>query len=239
MQEDLLKALVATGKPVVLVLTGCAPISVNWALEHCAAIVHLGYAGEEGGSALADVLFGDANPSGRLPVTWPKSAQQLPPFHDYSMANRTYRYMTDEPLFPFGYGLSYTTFEYSDLRPSCERVSEGGDLIVRVTVTNTGSRAGTEVPQLYLSHAETPFAVPIRQLAGFRTVHLASHESRSIEFTITEKQLRLVDLAGQSRFIPGRLTLSVGGSQPDALSQRLMGRSVLQTQIILVHTQKD
>ncbi len=233
-QEDLLKALVATGKPVVLVLTGCAPLAVNWAMEHCAAILHLGYSGEEGGNALADVLFGDVNPSARLPMTWPTSVRQLPPFHDYSMANRTYRYSTDQPLLPFGFGLSYTSFEYSELSLSHQSVGEDQDLGITVKVTNTGSTDGAEVVQLYIGHVNAPFPVPVRQLAGFRKVHLAAKESRLVEFTIRSEQLRLINMAGQSCFIAGALDISVGGSQPDAQSQRLMGRTGLQAQIALV-----
>ncbi len=232
-QEPLLKALVATGKPVVLVLTGCAPLAVNWAMEHCAAIVHMGYAGEEGGSALADVLWGAVNPSGRLPVTWPKSVGQLPPFHDYAMANRTYRYMTDEPLFPFGYGLSYTTFTYSDLRLSRQQCAPQQELRVVATVTNTGSRAGDEVVQLYLQHTQTPFVVPLRQLAAFGKVNLQPGESKQVEFLIKPEQLLLIDPQGHACFVPGNLTVSVGGSQPDAISQRLMARSVVETNLTL------
>ncbi len=234
-QEPLLKALVATGRPVVLVLTGCAPLTVNWAMEHCAAIVNMGYAGEEGGTALADVLWGAVNPSGRLPVTWPKSVKQLPPFHDYAMANRTYRYMTDEPLFPFGYGLSYTTFAYDNLRLSREQCAPQQDLRVEVTVTNTGSRAGDEVVQLYLQHTQAPFIVPLRQLAGFRKVHLKPGESKRVELLTKPEQLLLIDRKGHALFVPGNVTVSVGGSQPDALSQRLMNRKVVEAKLTLAH----
>jgi beta-glucosidase len=226
-QQDLLEALVATGRPVVLVLTGCGPLAVNRAAENVPAIVHLGYAGEEGGTALAEVLFGEVSPSGRLAVTWPKSADQLPPFHDYTMARRTYRYMTDEPLFPFGYGLSYTQFSYSDLRLEACSLAAGEELKLRASVTNTGGRAGGEVVQAYLSDLEASVPVPLRQLVGFRKCHLESGESRQVSFTVTPRQMSVVDDAGRRVQEPGRFRVTVGGHQGDALSTRLTGRPVL------------
>ena len=140
MQERLLKALYETGKPVVLVLLNGSALAVNWADAHLPAIVEAWYPGEEGGTALADVLFGDYNPAGRLPVTFYRSADDLPPFEDYRMAGRTYRYFTGEPLYPFGYGLSYTTFAYADLALDKTQVGDGETVTLRVDVTNTGTR---------------------------------------------------------------------------------------------------
>lgn len=226
-QQALLEALAACGKPVVLVLTGCAPMAVAWAMEHLAAVVHLGYPGEEGGTALADVLFGRTCPSGRLTVTWPKSTWQLPPFHDYSMAGRTYRYMTAEPLAPFGYGLSYTNFEYSDLRLSANDLAAGQTLEVSVQLANTGQRDGDEVVQVYLSDLEASAPVPLRQLVGFAKVHLARGERRRVSFTITPRQMALIDLEGKCVLEPGLFAVTVGSHQGDSVSVRLTGSDVL------------
>ena len=150
MQEELLKAVCSVGKPVVLVLFSGSPVSINWAQENVPAILQAWYPGEEGGTAIADVLFGDYNPGGRLPVTFVKSLEQVPSFTDYSMKGRTYRYMEEEPLYPFGYGLSFTTFEYSNLKLSQEVIDAGESISVSVDVKNTGQIAGDEAVQLYI-----------------------------------------------------------------------------------------
>jgi len=173
-----------------LVMQNGSAVSINWAKEHVPAIVELWYPGQAGGTALADVLFGDYNPAGRLPVTFYKSAADLPPFTDYSMKNRTYRFFTGEPLYPFGYGLSYTTFAYRNLRVMQTKVS--------VEVENTGTRAGEEVVQLYVQRATS--GAPIRSLEGFRRVSLRPKERKTVEFTLTGKQ------AGT-----GQATIRVGG----------------------------
>ena len=144
MQEALLKAIHALGKPIVLVLFNGSPLTINWAQEHIPAIIEAWYPGQEGGNAIADVIFGDYNPSGRLPVTFVKSLDQLPDFEDYSMENRTYRFMNSTPLYPFGYGLSYTKFDYSGLALDQDAVDAGSDFAVKVSVsvTNSGDRAG-------------------------------------------------------------------------------------------------
>src|SRR6185295_12784621 len=162
-QEALLKAVVATGKPVVVVLLSGSALAVNWANDNVPAILHAWYPGGEGGTAIADVLFGDYNPAGRLPVTFYKSVDQLPPFTDYSMAGRTYRYFKGEPLYPFGYGLSYTEFVYSNLRST----KSADNVKVTVDVKNTGERDGDEVVQLYLTDVAASVPVPIRTLVGF------------------------------------------------------------------------
>ena len=177
-QEELLKQITALGKPVVLVLLNGSAVAVNWARDHVPGIVELWYPGQAGGTALADVLFGDYNPAGRLPVTFYKSETQLPAFDDYSMKGRTYRYFADEPLYRFGYGLSYTSFAYSDLKvpPSVEA---GKDLVVTVTVKNSGSRAGEEVAELYINHGDASVPVPIRALQGFRRIALKRGEKKT------------------------------------------------------------
>jgi len=210
-QQKLLERMVAVGKPVVLALTTGSAVSINWANENVPAIVNVWYPGEEGGTALADVLFGDYNPSGRLPVTFPKSVDQLPPFEDYSMVGRTYRYMTEEPLYPFGYGLSYTTFEYFDLKLSSAQLAAGDDLKVTVRVRNSGAYAGDEVVQMYLSDLEASVRVPVRSLVGFTRVSLEPGAAQEVSFTITSEQMRIVNDAGERVLEPGKFRVEVGG----------------------------
>ncbi len=214
-QQQLLEHLHDTGKPVVLVLTGGSPITINWAKEHISAIVMCWYPGEAGGHAVADVLFGDYNPAGRLPVTFPKSLDQLPVFSDYSMTGRTYRFMADEPLFRFGYGLSYTTFEYGRLSFSGTQITKNQALTVSVDVTNTGNLAGDEVVQLYISDLEASVPVPRRHLEGFKRIHLRSGETQSVEFTITSSQLAVYDDTGNPFIEPGEFRITIGGSQEE------------------------
>jgi beta-glucosidase len=212
-QEDLLKALRATGKPVVLVLTSGSALAVNWANENLPAILQTWYPGEEGGTALADLLFGDANPAGRLPVTFYKSVEQLPPFEDYRMAGRTYRYFTGEPLYPFGYGLSYTRFAYSKLVVP-RRARAGATLTVRVRVTNAGSRPGDEVVQLYVKDVQASAPVPLRALQGFKRIRLRPGQSQLVSFTLTPRQLSVIDNEFKRVVEPGEFEISVGGAQP-------------------------
>ncbi len=212
-QEELMKAVKATGKPVVLVLLNGSALSVNWAAEHVDAILSAGYPGQQGGNAVADVLFGDYNPAGRLPVTYYASVDQLPPFENYDMTERTYRYFTGEPLWPFGYGLSYTTFGYGDLKVP-EKVVAGAPLKVSVTVTNTGKVAGEEVVQLYLTDEKASTPRPIRQLEGFERISLKPGESKVVEFTLDPRQLSLINAKDQRVIEPGWFTVAVGGKQP-------------------------
>jgi beta-glucosidase len=186
---------------------------VNWARDHVPAIVEAWYPGQAGGTALADVLFGDYNPAGRLPVTFYKSADQLPPFTDYSMKGKTYRFFAGQPLFPFGYGLSYTTFAYRNL--SLPKQAAAGDPVtVSVEVANTGSRAGEEVVQLYV---KTPSkGAPLHSLEGFQRVSLAPKERKQVQFTLSPRQLSSVTAEGRRVIEPGVFELSVGGKQPGA-----------------------
>ena len=218
-QLELLQKLHATGKPVVLVLTGGSPIELNWAAENIPAIVMAWYPGEQGGHAVADVLFGKYNPAGRLPVTFIKSLDQIPPFANYSMEGRTYRYMKEAPLYPFGYGLSYTTFAYSNLELSSKTVAASQPLTVYIEVTNTGERDGDEVVQLYVGPAEPGTRGPIRRLEGCRRAHLAAGETKRLRFTLRPEQLATIDENGKPVLVPGTYTISVGGGQPnDAVS---------------------
>ncbi|MDX2138811.1 MAG: glycoside hydrolase family 3 C-terminal domain-containing protein [Chloroflexota bacterium] len=209
-QEALLQALHATGKPIILVLMNGSAIAINWADAHLPAILEAWYPGEEGGNAIADALFGDYNPAGRLPVTFYRATSDLPAFTDYSMANRTYRYFGGDVLYPFGYGLSYTTFAYNDFQTEWEH-----DLLhVRVTVTNTGKRAGNEVVQLYIRHIDASVRAPSQTLQGFQRIHLVAGESKVITFTLTLIQFMQVNDAGVRRLELGNFEISVGGGQP-------------------------
>ena len=213
-QEELLKAIHALGKPVVLVLLNGSPLSVNWADENVPAIIDAWYPGEEGGAAIADVLFGDYNPGGRLPVTFYKSVAQLPPFEDYSMQGRTYRYFKGEPLYPFGFGLSYSRFRYDNLKMSTDKVKAGEGVQVSADVLNAGDRAGDEVIQLYITDVSASVPVPIRSLAGFKRVSLRAGEKRTISFTIDPRQMSVIDDSGRRMIEPGDFQTSVGGKQP-------------------------
>jgi beta-glucosidase len=212
-QEALIKALAATDKPVVVVLLNGSALSVNLAAETADAILTAGYPGQQGGHAVADVLLGEYNPAGRLPVTWYKSVDQLPPFENYDMTGRTYRYFTGEPLWPFGFGLSYTTFGYSDLKVP-EKLVAGEPLTVSVKVTNTGEREGEEVVQLYLTDEKASTPRPIRQLEGFERISLKPGESKVVSFTLEPRQLSLINKKDQRVIEPGGFTIAVGGKQP-------------------------
>ena len=213
-QVRLIQEIHALGKPTVLVLLNGSALSFPWAAEHLDAIVEAWYPGEAGGPALADVLFGDYNPGGRLPLTFYQSVDDLPPFEEYAMEGRTYRYFGGEPLYPFGYGLSYTRFAYADLKVSPARRRGAGPVRVSVQVTNAGNRPGDEVVQLYLRDIESTVPVPIRSLQGFRRVHLEPGETRTVEFTLEPKQYALVTDDGRRAVEPGVFEVSVGGEQP-------------------------
>jgi beta-glucosidase len=213
-QQRLLEELVATGKPVVLVLTGGGALSVPWAAEHVGAILDVWYPGAEGGAALGEVLFGAASPAGRLPVTVPRSADDLPPFADYSMKGRTYRYPDKPPLWAFGHGLSYTTFAYSNLAVGAP--APNGEVTVTIDVENTGARAGDEVVQVYVSKPDAPAYAPRRWLAAFARVPLAPRERRTVHLTLPARALTLVDEAGHRAPVTGDILIAVGGGQPDA-----------------------
>ena len=212
-QQKLMEEIAALGKPVVLVLLNGSALAVNWARDHVPAIVEAWYPGEAGGDAIADVLFGDYNPAGRLPVTFYRSADQLPAFTDYRMAGRTYRYFTGEPLYPFGYGLSYTTFAYRNLRLPGE-AQAGAPVAVSVEVQNTGQTAGEEVVELYVKHIGAAVPAPLISLEGFARVSLQPGESRVVNFTLTPRQLSTVEAGGARLAEPGTLVVAAGGAQP-------------------------
>jgi beta-glucosidase len=199
-QEQLLERIVAVGKPVVLVLMSGSAVAINWAHEHVPAIVEAWYGGQAAGSALADVLFGDYNPAGRLPVTFYKSVSDLPAFDDYRMAGRTYRFFKGTSLYPFGYGLSYTTFAYENLRTNRATIGPRDTVVVSVDVSNTGQRAGDEVAQLYVRHLGSRVERPIEDLRGFQRVSLQPGEKRTVEFRLPAAVLAYWD-AGRHRWI--------------------------------------
>jgi beta-glucosidase len=234
LQPVLLEKIVAVGKPTVLVLLSGSPLDLTWAEEHVDAIVQVFYPGEEGGAAIADVLFGDFNPGGRLPVTFPRSVTDLPPFANYDMSGRTYRYLRSEPLYPFGYGLSYTKFRYSDITLSRGTISTGEGDDVDITVENIGVRTGDEVVQLYVEDLESSCVVPHRDLRGFARITLGPGESRRISFKLAARDLSMIDLQGRRVVEPGRFRISVGGSQPDARSVTLTGLHPLAVELEVV-----
>jgi beta-glucosidase len=219
-QTYFLKALKATDKPVVFVMMTGSAIAIRWEAANIPAIINAWYGGQAAGIAVADVLFGDYSPSGRLPVTFYKSDSDLPSFDDYSMSNRTYRYFKGEALYPFGFGLSYTTFKYSDLKLSKPTVDANRSVKAEVTVANTGKVKGDEVVQLYLSHESISYA-PLYALKGFRRITLAPGQSQKIGFTLTPELLKLVDESGRYNFVPGKVKVTVSGSSPAKNSEAL------------------
>lgn len=221
-EEELLEAVTALGKPVVLVLASGSALAVNWANQHVNAILESWYPGEEGGTAVAQNLSGTNNPGGRLPVTFYTGIEQLPPFEDYAMQGRTYRYFEGKPLYPFGYGLSYTTFSYRGLRLPKKTINAGDPLIAEVTVTNTGMREGDDVVQLYLSFPSVPGA-PLRALRGFKRVHLKSGESQNVRFELKDRDLSMVSEAGEPIIAEGKYSLSIGGGQPATVAPTVTG----------------
>jgi len=222
-EEDLLKALSATGKPLVVVLANGSALSVNWAKEHANAILESWYAGEEGGAAIAETLSGRNNPAGRLPVTFYTGVEQLPPFENYFMRGRTYRYFEGTPLYPFGYGLSYTTFSYSDLAAPKDAVHAGDPAVFEVTVTNTGKLAGDEVAQLYLTFPNEKGA-PLRALRAFQRVHLEAGASQRVRFQLKPRDLSMVSEAGEPIVAEGEYTVSIGGGQPNTAAPTVNAR---------------
>jgi beta-glucosidase len=231
-EEELLKALKDTGKPLVIVLMNGSALSVNWADKNANAILEAWYPGEEGGAAIAETLAGINNPAGRLPVTFYKSVDQLPPFEDYSMKNRTYRYFPGQPLYSFGYGLSYSRFTYSHLKLSRRKLHAGEPLAVEVDVRNESPREGDEVLELYLTFPAYP-GTPLHALSDFQRVHLRPRETRHILLRLNERDLSLVNEAGERSVMPGVYRVSVGGGQPGTTSQSVYAGFTIHGQLSL------
>jgi beta-glucosidase len=231
-EEELVQALAATHKPLVVVLMNGSALGANWEKAHANAILEAWYSGEEGGAAVAATLSGKNNPAGRLPVTFYQDAHQLPNFEDYSMKGRTYRYFEGEALWPFGYGLSYTTFKYRGLTLTRTPINAGEPLDVAVTVTNSGKLAGDEVVQLYLKFPDVRGA-PIRALRGFRRLHLAPGASQKVEFHLGSRDLSMVTEAGEIMVARGKYTLSIGGGQPGTGAATAAGEFEVTGQTVL------
>ena len=212
-EEALLGALKGSGKPLVVVLMNGSALAVNWANDHANAILDAWYSGEEGGTAIAQTLAGANNPAGRLPVTFYRGVEQLPEFEDYAMKNRTYRYFTGEPLYGFGHGLSYTTFEYSGMKLSNASLTAGDALDVEIDVKNTGKRDGDEVAELYITFPKLPGA-PLRSLRGFTRVHLNTGEQKHVKLTLSPRNLSYVNEAGDRFVATGDYLITIGGGQP-------------------------
>lgn len=231
-EEDLLQALAATGKPLVVVVMNGSALGLNWEKEHANAILEAWYSGEEGGAAIAETLSGKNNPGGRLPVTFYKDVHQLPHFEDYSMKGRTYRYFEGELLWPFGFGLSYTTFSYGNLTLPDKPISAGDPLNASVMVTNTGAVAGDEIVQLYLKFPGVPGA-PIHALRGFQRLHLEPGASQKVEFHLSPRDLSMVTDAGDIIVAQGDYKLSVGGGPPGSVAPAVSGDFKVTGQLIL------
>jgi beta-glucosidase len=233
MQEELLAAVAETGKPIIAVITNGSPVELNSVDQKAEAVLEAWYPGEEGGNAVADILFGDYNPSAKLPVTFVRSMDQLPDFRDYSMQNRTYRFMDEEPLYPFGFGLSYTDFEYSELKLSADSFAadEEAEITLSAKIKNTGKVKGTEVVQLYLKDLESSVSVPKYELRGIERVELTPNEAKTVEFKLKPRDFALINEDGKAVLEAGEFEVYLGGSQPDSYSQQLTGKETLKSQI--------
>ena len=220
-QKEMVQALKATGKPVVYVLCTGSALALNWEEENVDAILNAWYGGQEGGTAVADVLFGDYNPAGRLPVTFYKSVDQLPDFQDYSMKGRTYRYMTQEPLYPFGYGLSYTSFVYRNARLSSSEIGKADKVTLTVDVENTGKLDGDEVVQVYIKNPNDPEG-PLKSLKGFKRVSVKSGAKQSVSIELEPKAFYSFNDATQTLEVKaGTYQVLYGGSSADKALQSL------------------
>ncbi|WP_035694412.1 beta-glucosidase [Flavobacterium soli] len=213
-QTELMKKLKSTGKPLVFVMMTGSAIATPWEAENVDAILNSWYGGQSAGTGVADILFGDYNPAGRLPVTFYKSDDDLPPFEDYKMDNRTYRYFNGKPLYGFGYGLSYTTFKYEEAKiPS--KIKKGKDLLVEVKITNTGKIAGDEVAQLYVINQDNSIKAPLKTLKGFERIHLKAGETKTVIFKLSPLDLSYTTSEGKYQQFNGNVKIAIGGNQPD------------------------
>ena len=216
-QEEMIKEIAATGKPVVVVLVGGSAITMrNW-IDDVDGIVDVWYPGDEGGNAVADVLFGDYNPAGRLPITFPIFEGQLPMYYNHKPTGRVddYIHLTGKPLFPFGYGLSYTTFEYSDMKFSSKKFAKSDSVTVSFNVTNTGNYAGNEVVQLYVRDLLSSVVRPVKELKGFKRIHLNKGDTKKVTFNITPEMLSMLDINLKRIVEPGDFRIMIGASSND------------------------
>jgi beta-glucosidase len=223
-QEELIKEVYSANPNTIVVLVSSFPYAINWTQENVPAILHMTHASQEMGNALADVLFGDYNPGGRLVQTWPKSMDQLPPMMEYDIRNgHTYMYFKGEPLYPFGYGLSYTTFGYSNLEVSSNKLKTDGEITVRVTIQNSGNRTGDEVVQLYVKHLNSTIDRPLKEIKGFRRVTLKPNESKTVEIPLKAETLACWDV-NKHRFVveEDKIQVMVGASSSDIKLQEII-----------------
>lgn len=228
LQQKLLEQVTTVGRPVVLVVLAGSPLDLSWAQSRVSAIVYAWYPGALGGAALTQVLFGEVSPAGRLPVTFPASTADLPDIRSYAMQGRTYRYGTKPPLYPFGYGLSYARFVYTDVRCTPSTLTKPQETIrIACSVTNTGTVASDEVVQLYIRRPDAPCPTPHFDLRWFRRIHLAPGEAQRVELELDVRALSWIDETGRRALTPGRIEVFVGGQQPDARSTELTGQSPL------------
>lgn len=223
LQQQILETIAASGKPTILILLSGSALAVNWAQEHVSAIIQGWYPGAQGGKAIAKLLFGESNPEGKLPITFYYSSEELPAFTDYSMENRTYRYMTTRALYPFGYGLSFTEYNYSDAILSTEMITEEG-VSICVKVTNAGEQEGVETVQVYVkaNQENTPNA----QLKGIKKVFLKPKETKEVKIYLPKEAFGVFDENGKEHILKGDYFISIGGSQPDSRSEELTGKKV-------------
>ncbi|HVH85446.1 MAG TPA: glycoside hydrolase family 3 N-terminal domain-containing protein [Terriglobales bacterium] len=221
-QNDLVKAVVETGTPTVLLLINGRPLSINYAVEHVPSIVEGWYLGQEGGTAAAEVLFGDVNPGGKLPITFPRSVGDLPDYYNHKPSmNRTYAFSTRKPLFPFGHGLSYTSFRFENLTIQPAQISQDGTATVSVDVVNTGARAGDEVAQMYIHQRVASVTRPVMELKGFQRITLSPGERKSIKFTLGPDELSMLDRDMHRVVEPGAFDVMVGPSSAETSSTTL------------------
>ncbi|MHA1791901.1 MAG: glycoside hydrolase family 3 C-terminal domain-containing protein [Promethearchaeota archaeon] len=228
-QQTLLENLRQTGKTIILVLLNGSPLAVPWAQENVEAIIEAWYPGEEGGNAIADVIFGKYSPAGKLPVTFPKSTADLPPFDDYTITGkRTYKYLEKEPLYPFGFGLSYSSFVLENLTLEMSKIKAKDSLNVSVVIKNEGNVTASETIQLYVKALDSPIIVPKHSLQGFRRIYLLPKQEKMVKFTLKPRQLSIVDENGKIFVNPGNYRVFIGGRQPDDYSGEIDGSMVLQ-----------
>lgn len=232
-QLDYLRKIKSHNKPVIAVITGGSPMNLAEVHEIADAVLLAWYPGEEGGNAVADILFGKASPSGRLPITFPKSLDQLPPYEDYSMKGRTYRYMTKEPMYPFGFGLSYGSFVYSDLKQSKATIKEGKTITVSCTITNEGAHSSIETVQLYVTDKQASVATPLFSLKGIQSIRLDAGESKKVSFEVSAEMLELINVAGTSVLEKGDFTITIAGSLPSQRSIDLGASQPLRASVTL------
>ncbi|WP_297797686.1 glycoside hydrolase family 3 C-terminal domain-containing protein [uncultured Eudoraea sp.] len=232
-QLDYLRKIKSHNKPVIAIITGGSPMNLSEVHEIADAVLLAWYPGEEGGNAVADILFGKVSPSGRLPITFPRSLDQLPPYEDYTMKGRTYRYMTKEPMYPFGFGLSYGSFLYSDLKQSASKIKEGEIVEISCRIENVGKYPSLETVQLYITDDKASVEAPLFSLKGIKSVHLEPGEGKTIVFNISTDMLKLINTQGDAILEKGEFTLGISGSLPTERAIELGASKPLRTKLIL------